>query len=88
MRFFQVSIGDESVKTMKHDGVIRSVCFSRDGANIATGGDGTTASVFDVMTGQEIMKTRKHGGLVRAVCFSAGVMLCVMWYVAIVMLYV
>ena len=52
-----------------HDGPVRAVAFSRNGARIATASSDWSARIFDPATGSELARLA-HDGPVRAVAFS------------------
>jgi WD40 repeat protein len=52
-----------------HDGRVRAVAFTADGARVATGSEDGTARVFDVATGAELGRV-EHGGAVNCVAFN------------------
>jgi hypothetical protein len=65
-----VGSGKEILKSIKHGGEVRSVCYSPDGKSVATGSWDKFLRVFDVGSGKEILKSIEHGGWVRSVCYS------------------
>src|SRR5204863_460121 len=56
-------------RTLRHDGAVNAVAFSRDGKLVATGSDDTTARVFGAATGREVSRLA-HQDTVYAVAFS------------------
>ncbi|KAF7364231.1 hypothetical protein MSAN_01082700 [Mycena sanguinolenta] len=56
-----------------HNGAVNCVCFSRDGAYIASASEDTTICMWDAKTGNALMEPiQGHTGSVRSVAFSPG----------------
>jgi eukaryotic-like serine/threonine-protein kinase len=53
----------------RHEGAVRSVCFSPDGERLASAGDDGTIQVRDFLTGKELLSLKGHTGWVLAVCY-------------------
>ncbi|MFN8004222.1 MAG: protein kinase [Acidobacteriota bacterium] len=58
-----------------HQGTVRSVSFSPNGARLLTGGDDCVARLWDVTSGREAFTLRGHVGSVRAALFVPTQML-------------
>ncbi|HEY3033682.1 MAG TPA: hypothetical protein VGJ54_03365, partial [Streptosporangiaceae bacterium] len=54
---------------LRHNGWVYAVAFSPDGTRLATGGNDSTAWVWDAVTGAQLIELR-HNGWVSAVAFS------------------
>ena len=60
-----------NVNTLKgHEGYVRSVVFSRDGKQLASGSYDKTIKIWDVTTGKVLNTLKGHEGLVNSVGFS------------------
>ena len=53
-----------------HAGAVRAVAYSRDGKQLATGGDDNAVRIWDTATGREIACLRGHSGAVLGVAWS------------------
>jgi WD40 repeat protein/tRNA A-37 threonylcarbamoyl transferase component Bud32 len=53
-----------------HKGAIRSLCFSRDGHYLASGGDDKVVRLWDFRAGGDPIVLKQHTAAVNAVCFS------------------
>ena len=53
-----------------HEGSVRDVAFSPDGARLATASDDGTAKLWGAASGEELLTLRGHEGSVRDVAFS------------------
>ena len=59
------------MKDLEHgDDWVRSVCFSGDGAYVASGGDDGRVKVWDASSGACVKDLEHGGGYVMSVCFS------------------
>jgi hypothetical protein len=58
------------LQLMGHDGPVRSVNFSPNGALVASGGDDNSIHLWDTSTGEVAQVLRGHGNAVRSVAFS------------------
>ena len=54
----------------EHGAYVRSVCFSPDGRQVASGSYDETVRLWDVETGACVRTLEEHGGWVFSVCFS------------------
>ena len=65
------ALGGEALVTLEgHESTVRSVCFSPDGRQVASGSYEGTVRLWDVETGACVRTLEGHGGSVRSVCFS------------------
>ncbi len=53
-----------------HANPVTSVCFSPDGARLATGSEDNTVKLWDAVTGDELHTFKEHTRRVTSVCFS------------------
>ena len=66
---FDVSRGHELARLKGHEDAINHLCFSSDGARIATASQDRTVRIWDANTG-ELRTTNHHNAAVRKICFS------------------
>src|SRR5262249_49987133 len=69
-RLWDARTGQELLALQGHTGGVRSVCFSPDGARLATASLDDTARLWDARTGQELLALQGHTAGVYSVCFS------------------
>ncbi len=55
---------------LRHQGMVFSVAFNRDGSRLATGCNDNVVRLWDTETGDEVIELRGHTGYVHAVAFS------------------
>lgn len=58
------------LRLVGHDGPVRSIAFSPNGALVASGGDDNAIRLWDTTSGEISQVLRGHGNAVRAVAFS------------------
>jgi WD40 repeat protein len=70
VKVWDAQTGQEFLTLKEGVGRVTAVCFSPDGARLASGGGDGTVKVWDARTGQELLTLRGHSSRVRSVAFS------------------
>ena len=70
MKIFNTKTGDLEQTLEGHSDEVRSVCFSGDGTQIASGSDDMTVKVWNTRTGELERTLEGHSDDVYTVCFS------------------
>jgi len=63
VRVFEISTGEEVMRTSPHRTVVHSLAFSPDGRYLAAAGYGGSARLFDVRNGGEVRSVEHEGGI-------------------------
>ena len=67
---YDAHTGEELALLAGHAGWVLSVCFSPDGATLASGSWDGTVRLWDVTAGEHLRTLTRHTGWVSTVCFS------------------
>jgi WD40 repeat protein len=71
VRLWDTASAKQTAKLSGHQARVWSVCFSADGARLASASDDQTVRLWDTASAKQTAKFEGHQGRVQSVCFSA-----------------